>query len=276
MLVETRSTSKFLAYNRNKTDTNDARGLAEVVRLGLTLTTGVRLKGIDTQRLRTKITLRHTVLEQRLALQSSLRSIFRLYGRSVRSKSKTRSDVERALADILKKDGIDLSADVWPVVDLLERLDAYLKQVDEELGRIANADPVCRRLMEVPGVGPICALSFYSAIEDPDRFTSPRDVGAYLGLTPKISQSGQMLRLGRISKMGNRLTRMHLNLAAAVLLFTTKRNNALKDWGSAIASRRGNGKARTAVARKLAVLLLSLWKSGARYEAYPKSIRDRG
>jgi transposase len=268
-ILETRTTSKFLAYNRNKTDSNDARGLAEAARLGRTLVPEVRLKTIQCQTLRSRLVLRHRMTQQRVSLQLAVRSIFRLYGMRVRGGKRLSTEASASLMSLQRQQGIDLSADVAPLLEMIDWLLEYLKRIDLELLKIAKEHPVCSRFMEVPGVGHICALSIFTALENESRFTQARDVGPFLGLVPRLSQSGQMLRSGRISRMGNGLTRLHLNMAASVLLFCTKRNSALRDWGIALAERRGRGKARTAVARKIAVMLLAMWKNGSHYQPYP-------
>jgi transposase len=153
-------------------------------------------------------------------------------------------------------------------VDLCESLRAYLRDLDRMLEARARAHHVCAPLMEIPGVGPISALSFYSAVEDPYRFERSRDVGAYFGLVPRRYQSGDLERTLGITKTGNKLTRFHL-MSAALALRLSKRDCALKDSDTALKRRIGPGRARVALARKLAILMLTLWKTGARFDAYP-------
>jgi transposase len=142
---------------------------------------------------------------------------------------------------------------------------SYLKTLDERLELTAKEQPICRRFMEIPGVGPICALSFYSAIEEPTRFGRNSDVGAYLGLVPKVRQSGQSTVRLRISKMGSSMTRGHLGTAALQHLRYAKSD--LQAWGESLAERIGKQRARTAVSRKLAVTMLAMWKSGEPYQS---------
>jgi transposase len=113
--------------------------------------------------------------------------------------------------------------------------------------------------MSVPGVGPITSLTFAASIEDPHRFARSEDVGAYAGLVPRRSQSGERDNLGSISKAGDGLLRRALYEAANIVLSRVQRPFALQEWGKRIAETKGNKRARTAVARKLAVLLHSLW-----------------
>lgn len=131
---------------------------------------------------------------------------------------------------------------------------------------LARQNPVCRRFMKIPGVGAMAALSFFTAIEEPTRFRRADDVAAYLGLTPRIYQSGESLIRGSISMTGNRLTRAHLVNAATVLLAATKAFRSLKDWGLRLSKKIGFRKARIAVARKLAIIMFGLWRDGTHFQ----------
>ena len=127
----------------------------------------------------------------------------------------------------------------------------------------------CWHLMPVPGVGPITALAFVATIEDPHRFGSSRSIGSYLGLTPKRYQSGERDVTLSISRAGDEMLRHYLYEAANCLLTTVSSPSALKSWGLKLVKRCGAKRARTAVARKLAVLLLGLWKRETHFEAKP-------
>ena len=126
----------------------------------------------------------------------------------------------------------------------------------------AKETAMARHLMSVPGVGPVTAMAFVTAVEDPARFRKSRSVGAYFGLTPRRYQSGEVDASGRISKCGDPLVRAYLFEAATALLTTCKKWSALKAWGLRIAKRSGINKARIAVARKLAVILHQMWTTG--------------
>ena len=185
---------------------------------------------------------------------------------------KTRSGVGALASDIedqlerLRADGLDVDNDVRPLVAMSEHLRSHLASMDKRLRTLASSHPVCSKFLTIPGVGPITALSFYSAIGDPWRFARNRNVGPYLGLTPSIHQSGGMSRVGRISRLGNKLTRSHLVAAAMVLLCSTKSESALRTWGLELSKKVGLRKARVAVARKLAVVMLQMWKSGSDFD----------
>jgi transposase len=126
-------------------------------------------------------------------------------------------------------------------------------------------DAVCRRLMTVPGLGPVTAPTFCSAVDDPARFSRSRAIGAHFGLTPRRYQSGETDRVGHISKQGDGLARQALYEAANVLLTRTSRWSSLKACGMAIAKRSGMRRAKVAVARKLAVVLLGMWREATEF-----------
>ena len=143
---------------------------------------------------------------------------------------------------------------------------AQIRTYDRQLRVIAREHAVSRRLMTVPGVGHLTALAFLSTIEDPTRFKRSADVGPYLGLTPKIYQSGEVDRSGRITKTGDSMTRSYLVEAANVLLVKIDRPVPLRLWGLRIMERAGLKKAQVAVARKLAVLMHAMWSDGTEFE----------
>jgi transposase len=146
--------------------------------------------------------------------------------------------------------------------------DSLLEQIivcDRAIRRLAKKDDTARRLMTVPGVGPVVALAYISVIDDPKRFTHARDVGTYLGLTPKRYQSGEVDLAGRISKCGDGFARTCLYEAAGVLLTRVERWSPLKAWGVRLMKRIGATKAKVAVARKLAVILHCIWTDGTEF-----------
>lgn len=162
-------------------------------------------------------------------------------------------------------EGINLRPRILPVLDLCERLQADAQRIEAELEALAAANPICRRFVAVPGVGAITALSFFTAVGEPSRFRRTDDVAAYLGLTPRVYQPGESLTHGRISKMGNRLTRTHLVTTATVMSSATKTFSTMKDWGLRLANKVGFNKARVAVARKLAIILFGIWRDGTQF-----------
>jgi transposase len=151
------------------------------------------------------------------------------------------------------------------LLEALGAIEAQIAALDKAVGRLCDRSQACWRLMTAPGVGPVTALAFEAAIEDPARFRRSRDVGAYLGLTPRRYQSGDRDIAGAISKQGGAMARHCLYEAANCILTTWGGRSALKSWGLKLVKRVGAKnvgakKARVAVARKLACLLLRLWK----------------
>jgi len=142
---------------------------------------------------------------------------------------------------------------------MTQQIDKLTKRVLDEV----RTEATCRRLMTVPGVGPLTALAFRATIDQPDRFRRSRDVGAHLGLTPRRYQSGETDVRGRISRCGDELAPTALCEAAHSLLIRGTKWSALRAWGMAAAKRRGMARARVAVARELAVILQRIWTDGS-------------
>lgn len=261
---------RVLSLKRNKTDTNDARGIAEITRTGRDYLTEVYVKSAACYEVRAQLIMRHRLVQQRLANENMIRGLLRVYGGRVEPGAKSAATYrERVIQQLLlinDYEGINLRPRILPVLDLCERLQADAERIEAELEALAATNPVCRRFMAVPGVGAITALSFFTAVEEPGRFRRADDVAAYLGLTPRVYQSGESLTHGKVSKMGNRLTRTHLVNAATVLLSATKTFSSLKDWGVRLAKKVGFNKAKVAVARKLAVLLFGMWRDGTHFQ----------
>jgi transposase len=269
-IFETRKASRFLALRRNKTDSGDARGLADIARLGQATVSQVYLKSPECQQLRSKLIMRRKLVGLRVAMEGSVRSRLALHGRRFawpRMSGSLKTQVGEAAMALKQEEDLDLS-DLLPLADVCESLRAYLNHIDRELTSAAKIHPVCKLLMEVPGVGPLCALTFYSSIEDPTRFGKSADVAAYLGLIPRRYQSGDNSRTLGITKTGCKLTRTHL-VTSAVVFRRSAPDCALKAWALALQERIGSSRSKVALARKLAILMLTMWKTGAHFEAYP-------
>lgn len=141
-----------------------------------------------------------------------------------------------------------------PLLSIHAHVRSELEGLDRRVRQLAREDDTTRRLMRVPGVGAVTALTFRHTIDDPFRFANSATVGAYLGLTPRRKQSGVTDTNGRVSRWGDRLLRTYLFEAASVLLHRTKRWYALKAWSLRLAKRNGMKKAQVAVARKMAAV----------------------
>ena len=172
----------------------------------------------------------------------------------------------RNLVRELLNAGHQLLAVIEPLLSIHEHICQQQSKFDDEVRRLAKSDETTRRLMTVPGVGVITALTFRHTIDDPSRFRSASTVGAYLGLTPRRSQSGETDTSGKISRWGDRLLRTYLYEAATVLLYRTKKWSSLKAWGMKLAKRVGMKKAKVAIARKIAVILHCIWVDGTSFD----------
>jgi transposase len=171
--------------------------------------------------------------------------------------------------EALLEDAPEIGLIVHPLLATWRQLREQIAVFDKAVQRQVRADPVCRLLMTVPGIGALSSLAYLSTVEDPRRFSRSRAVGAHLGLTPRRYQSGETDRSGHISRCGDGLARTLMYEAAIVILHRVKRPFHLKDWAAAIERRSGPGKARVALARKLSVILHSVWRSGEPFRWAP-------
>lgn len=273
-LYEQRQLSKFLRLRRNKTDEGDALGIADAGRLGAATVARVHLKSLECQCLQSRLTIRRQLIAQRVAAVNILGRQLELYGgRMHGSKShRLRATVERELKKVFGRAPSVLKSDLLHLLSHCEGLMEHQQCLDKELSISAAENEVCRRFMEIPGVGPLCALTFFATIADPNRFRRSADVGSYLGLTPTISQSGLTSRIGRISKMGNKAARTLLVTSSGRLLCSSRAKSDLKSWVAKLEQRSGRKKARVALARKLATVMLAMWKSGESYKPTAASV----
>jgi transposase len=264
-IYETLQLSKFLRVRRNKTDAGDAVGIAEAGRLGGAILSKVFLKSFECQALQSRLTVRRRLIEERIAITNLLCRQLEQYGGRVAGVKKSRDSRKRLEAEMLKvfgKTRTSLSLAFHQLLERSQQLIDVQADIDRELARAAFENEVCRRFMEIPGVGPMCALSFYAAVGDPNRFIRSADIGAYFGLTPKVHQSGLTSRAGRITRMGNKVVRSLLTRSSLVIMRSNARDSPLRAWALQIEARRGRGRARIALARKLAVIMIAMWKKG--------------
>jgi transposase len=185
--------------------------------------------------------------------------MLKLFG--LRMGSVTTPGKRRERLDALFGQRPDLRPVFMPLVECIEALEAQLAKSARLLDARAATDPICARLMSVPGVGTMTALTFKSSIEDPGRFSTSSDAGAYAGLVPRRNQSGERDYKGHITKAGDPMLRSALYEAANSILVRLKRPCALQRWGQKLAETKGPKRAKVAVARKLAALLHRLWQS---------------
>jgi transposase len=205
------------------------------------------------------LTSRKAVLRKCVDLENELRGLIRLIG------LKLPGTLNHGVFDQTVRGSVEHPALAGALIPLLDaRLvlyKTYLK-LDNQAKAETRKDPVCQRLMSVPGVGAITALTFKAAVDNPTRFKSSRTVAAHFGLTPRRFQSGEKDNNGQISKAGDPDVRSALYIAAHSLVIRSSEWSSLRVWGLKLSKTKGHRRAVTAVARKLAVILHKMWISG--------------
>ncbi len=272
-VMEARHVRAAFAAMRVKTDRHDARGIARLGPTGL-VHKRIHVKSLDAQETRALLTARGFLVEKVTATENSLRAALRNFG--LKMGSVTRKTWEARARELADGNPV-LEGLVEAMLRVRTLLLSELASIDGQLTALARSDPVTRLLMTTPGVGVIVALTFRSAVDNPDRFPRSRDVGAWAGLTPRRWQSGKTDIAGRITKAGDPRVRVMLFEAAASILGRARVMSPLKAWGLRIAKRTSMKKAIVAVSRKLATILLAMWKSGTAYRAEgrpPASAQD--
>ena len=258
--IETRHAKAFLKAQINKTDRNDARGIAQMMRVNLFRP--VHVKTLTSQKWRVLLTARQLLQEKAIAIENDIRGLLRNFG------------IKVGIVGTIKFEGRiqELVGGIPELCEIMEALLAARQMLRDQftilhrrLLLIVRDDEVCRRLMPVPGVGPVVALAFRATIDIPARFKSSKSVGPSLGLTPRLHQSGEDSRVGRISLCGDGMMRTLLYEAAQVLLTIVKKWSWLKAWAMNVARRRGRQKAVVATARRLAVIMHRMWCDGTEF-----------
>lgn len=260
VLLETRHVKAALSAMTVKTDRRDARGIAQLLRLGWYRP--VHAKSASSQEIRSLLTARKLIQGKLLDIESGIRGLLRGFGLKVGAISRGR--FEARILELVNGHAM-LETVIGSMVAARTALQHEFTRLHRTMLALVRADPVCRQLMSVPGVGAIVAITFKSGVDDPTRFRRSRDVGPHFGLTPRKYQSGEIDVTGSISKVGDRMVRTALYEAASVMLTRTVRFSALKAWAMAVAKRRGTKKARVALARKLGVILHRMWVDGTSF-----------
>jgi transposase len=258
--VETRHMRAVLKAQINKTDRNDARGIAQMMRVGLYRP--VHVKTLRSQKLRMLLTHRKLLQSKAIAIENDLRSTLRNFGLRVGMVGKVKFEARiKELVENLP----DLAVLVEPMLTVRRVLREQIVILHRRVMALVRDDEVCRRLMTVPGVGPVVALTYRATVDVPARFHKSKAVGAVFGLTCAKYQSGEIDRTGGISRCGDEMMRSMLYEAAQSMLVNTKKWSWLKAWAMQIARRRGMKKAIVALARRLAVILHRIWVDGTEF-----------
>jgi len=256
LCLECRNVKAGLGAMRNKTDRNDARGIAQLVRLGWFRQ--VYVKSDEAQRVRMLLVGRSQLLSKSQDIENCIRGSLKVFG--LRIGRVTRDGFEARVMELIEPRP-SLKAITAPLLRARRAMIAEFECLDRLCRQLAARDPVCKRLMTVPGVGVIVALTYRTGVDAPERFSRSRDVGAHFGLTPRRYSSGQTDYDGRISRCGDEMVRTALYQAAHVLLHHG-RWSSLRAWAMRIARRRSLKAAKVALARRLAVVMHRMWSDG--------------
>lgn len=255
--LDARHARAALKMQLNKNDQNDAEGLAQIMRTGWYR--AVHVKSFDAHRARALLGARAQLVGMTTRLSNHIRGVLKIFG--LLPGAMRGLPFDRRVQELVA-DRPDVAPIVAPMLVAWRQLREQIAAFDKAVRARVKADPTCRLLMGVPGIGALSVLAYVSTVEDPGRFSRSRSVGAHLGLTPRQYQSGKIDRSGKISRCGDSLARTLMYEAAGVIMTRVKRASTLKEWADAIAKRSGLGKARIALARKLSVILHSMWRSG--------------
>ena len=260
VLIETRHVRAALKAMTMKTDRNDARGIAQLMRLGWFRP--VPAKTLVAQEIPALLTARRQLLAKLGDIEASLRGLLRGFGLKVGRIG--RAGFAGRVRELAAGQAM-LERVVEPMLRVRAALATEFASLHRQVLAIVREDAVCRRLMTVPGVGPVVALTYVTAVDDPARFKKSKGLGAHFGLVPRKYQSGEVDYSGRISKVGDAMVRSVLYGAAHVMLTRAVRWSSLKAWALRLAARAGMRKAKVALARKLAVILHRMWVDGTSF-----------
>src|SRR6202012_3855827 len=258
--VETRHMQAVLKAQINKTDRNDARGIAQMMRVGLYRP--VHVKTLRSQKLRMLLTHRKLLQSKAIAIDNDLRGTLRNFGLKVGVVGTVKFE---ARIKELVESFPDLAELVEPLLIVRRTLREQLGILHRRLLAIVRDDDVCRRLMTIPGLGPVVALTYRATVDVPVRFRKSKSVGAVFGLTFAKYQSGEIDRTGAISRCGDEMVRTTLYEAGQNLLVRSTKWSWLKAWAMQIARRRGMKRAIVALARRLAVIMHRIWVDGTEF-----------
>jgi len=258
--IDARHAKAVLKMQINKSDRNDAAGIARIMQTGWFKE--VRVKDLDSHAVKALLVSRALLVKIKRDLENQVRGLLKNLGLVI---GRATFNVFTARAEELIKGRSEVVAAVGPLLKARKAIEQQLDDLDHKVLMLARHDAQVRRFMTAPGVGPITALCFKATIDDPARFRRSRSVGAYIGLTTRRHASGELDWSGRISKCGDAMLRMYLFEAAGVLLTRVPKWSALKAWGTRLTKRNGLRKAKVAVARKLAVILHRMWIDGTEF-----------
>ena len=259
--VDARHAKAALDMAPNKTDANDADGLAHLAEVGFYRE--VRVKGFESMLTRTLVAARTKLVRIKTDLSNQIRGLMKTFGLVIPGGKGSAFEANVLEKLVIKSIWLRSSCRCWKPGAVFELRAAELTR---RLIRDARESEACRLLMSIPGVGVVTASAFATAVEDPANFRRSRSVGAWLGLTTRRYQSGEVDYDGHISRRGDNQLRSLLYEAALVILTRSSAESTLRDWGLRLKERIGFKRAAVAVARKLAVIMHSMLKSGELFD----------
>ena len=265
--IDARHAKAVLKMQVNKSDRNDAIGIARIMQTGWFKE--VHVKDIDSHSVRALLASRALLVKIKRDLENHVRGLLKNLGLVI---GRAKFNVFAVRTEELIEGRPELIAAIRPLLEARTAVERQVSELDRKVMKLARRDAQVRRFMTVPGVGPITALAFKATIDDPARFARSRSVGAYVGLTSQTSRlrGGRLVR--PISKCGDAMLRSYLFEAAGVLLTRVPKWSAVKAWGVKLTKRNGLRKAKVAVARKLAVILHRMWIDGTEFKWSKKEI----
>jgi transposase len=268
--IDARHAKAVLKMQINKSDRNDAAGIARIMQTGWFRE--VRVKDLDSHSVRALLASRALLVKIKRDLENQVRGLLKNLGLVI---GRAKLNVFAVRAEELIEGRPELMAAVRPLLAARHAIERQVDDLDHKVMRLARNNAQVRRFMTAPGIGPITALCFLATIDDPTRFKRSRSVGAYVGLTTRRYASGEIDWTGRISKCGDKMLRSYLYEAANVLLTRVAKWSTLKSWGVRLAKRSGLRKAKVAVARKLAVILHRMWIEGTEFKWSSKEVANQ-
>ena len=255
VVMEARHVKSALGAMRNKTDRNDARGIAQLLRTGWYCE--VYVKSLESHYIRTLLASRKALLRKCMDLENEVRGLLKVFGIRLPA-GLTRKAFDKALRTSIEQNQAPAHA-LFPLLDARVELYKAFLELDRRVRAIADQDEICRLLRTIPGVGYITSLTFKAAVDDPSRFKRSKTVAAHFGLTPRRNQSGERDIQGRISKSGDCEVRSALYSAANSMMARAAAWSTLKAWGTKMINAKGRSRGLVAVARKLAVIMHRMW-----------------
>ena len=268
--MEARQVKAALSAMRNKTDKNDARGIAQLLRSGWY--SRVHIKRIESHQVRALLSSRKAVLTKCIDLEQEIRGLFKIFGIKLPPKL-GHGSFDPKVRPLIEADQA-LSQSLLPMLDARLVLYRTFLTLENRVRNLAKNDAVCQLFTTAPGVGPITALTYKAGVDDPTRLRRSRTVPAHFGLTPRRFQSGEIDFDGHISRAGDANVRATLYVAANSMMTRSSQWSPLKAWGMKLAKTRGHKRAVIAVARKLAVILHRMWIDDSQFRWSTEAARS--